>query len=760
MLRRPLSMVCLIVILFLYLGTRLTGSFPSAYEEWEGKEVTVIGRVYQKEYATQAGMERKVLYLRLISMEDGLHHADTGSTTEQENVICYLAADQSFPKMGAVVRVKGKLKLFEKPSNEGQFDAESYYHILKISFQLNQTKIQANSENYSVVSEKLYEIRDHFSEVLENSLSEADASVMKTMLLSEKRAADREIKALYQRNGIAHILAVSGLHVSLLGMTLCKLLKKAGLPIWITTSVPVVILILYGFMTGFSVSSLRAVIMFSFCMMALLCKRTYDMITAAFLAAVLLLLDQPLYLYSSSFLFSFGCVFAIGFLVPALTKEEKKKERQPGPLVTSFLSGAALSVAGIPLQLCFFYQIPSYATLLNLLVIPLMSILLPAGICLVLFYRIFPVKVLSSALITGILAVYEGICRFAENLPFHMILAGKPKTVGLLVYLAGLLLVIFLRKKLTLLKKWSLVLFAGFFLFLPGKKELTVTFLDVGQGDCIHVRTAEGNNYLIDGGSSSVSSVGTYRIIPYLKANGVDEIDTVFVTHPDEDHCNGIVELVCQGKEQGIRVNRLCLPDIGEKSRTEAYMKLLQEAEDADISVAFIHEGQALSEGEFTMLCLHPEAGFESQEPNEYSTVLLLSFQDFHALLTGDVEGEGEERLLQSLADVKAGKYGDISLSENEIMVLKVAHHGSGKSTPTKLLTAISPQVAVISCGENNSYGHPHEETMERLGEAGVKVFRTDELGAVRIVVKKNRVEISGYVKEGMLVLPVEEASG
>ena len=109
---------------------------------------------------------------------------------------------------------------------------------------------------------------------------------------------------------------------------------------------------------------------------------------------------------------------------------------------------------------------------------------------------------------------------------------------------------------------------------------------------------------------------------------------------------------------------------------------------------------------------------------------------------------------------MKAGRYGDVFLSENGITVLKVAHHGSGNSTPAELLADISPQIAVISCGENNPYGHPHSETLGRLEEVGAKVLRTDELGAIRIAVRNKFMEISGYGKEGVVVLPVVENSG
>lgn len=730
MLRRPLSMACLILILFLYLGTRLTVS-SSAFKEWEGETVTVVGKVYQKECTGQAEEERKVLYLHLISAEAGLHHADTVSKWEQQNVICYLKSDQALPEIGSTVRVKGKLKNFEAASNPGQFDAESYYHILKISFRLNQTEIQAKSDDYSGFRERLYGIKEYFSDILDTSLSEKNASIMKTMLLGQKAEADKEIKALYQRNGIAHILAISGVHISLLGMALFKLLKKTGLPMWAAATLPAGVIVLYGFMTGFSVSSLRAIIMFALHMAAQLCKRTYDLITAAFLAALFLLLDQPFYLYSSSFLFSFGSIFAIGFLVPALTKEEKKKEKQPGIFPAAFLAGAALTMAGIPLQLCFFYQMPLYAAALNLMVIPLMSFLIPGGIVLLLFHKAALIRTLSVFLISGILAIYEGACQLAEKLPFHLLLPGKPGTARIVIYLLCLLLVTVLRKKLTLMKKWAIVLCGALLLFLPGKKELTVTFLDVGQGDCIHIETTEGNHYLVDGGSSSVSFVGTYRIIPYLKTEGAAEIEAVFITHPDEDHCNGIKELMQSGKEQGITVKKLYLPDIGEASRTAAYESLVSAAQENEISVGYISKGQALLEEGFRLFCLHPEKEYETGEANEFSAVLLLQFQSFQVLLTGDVEGNGERKLLQSLYETEKGEIPGISFKEGSLTVLKAAHHGSAGSTGEEILALLDPVYTVISCGKNNSYGHPHRELLERLENQGTEVMITYESGAV-----------------------------
>ena len=203
--------VCLVLIFLLYLGTVLVKDNPSGYTWPEGETVTVTGKVYQKEQTVKQGSEQTVLYLELFSMEgkDGQMQA---LQTQDQNVICYLKTNQEIPEIGSIVRATGKVKCFQKASNPGQFDAESYYRILQISFQLNQTEIQAKSNSYSKLKETLFLFRQRCAQILDETLPEKESSIMKTMLLGEKRAVDKEIKALYQRNGIVHILAISGVN--------------------------------------------------------------------------------------------------------------------------------------------------------------------------------------------------------------------------------------------------------------------------------------------------------------------------------------------------------------------------------------------------------------------------------------------------------------------------------------------------------------------------------------------------------------------
>lgn len=780
--RRPLGMVCLGIIFFLFLITMRIPASSADYGGLEKKQVTVVGKVYQKESAGQKG-KGGVLYLQLFAAKGEKEKINVSG----QRAICYLKAGQTLPEAGSIVTATGRLKNFQKASNPGQFDAESYYHILKISFQLTQTEIQRTSKEFEKGKEVCFQWKESLCKALNNALPKQEASVMQTMLFGEKAALDKEVKGLYQRNGIAHVLAISGLHISLIGMLVYRLLRRFGVSIGFSALFSAGLIFLYGMLTGFSVSAVRAVIMFVIHMAALLAGRTYDLITAALLAAVLLLLEQPLYLHHSGFLFSFGCVFAIGFLVPVMTRDtcerkkketgevwketkrslltairerkqlKKKKGAGQNTLIQTFAGGAVITLSVLPVQLWYFYQTPTYAVFLNLLIIPLMSFLVPGGMLLVGMEKLIRFLGSSGSLqrvilagaiseqgigffVIGVLEVYEKACRFCETLPIHLLTTGRPLVFQIVIFYLLLFLLLLFQKKLSLLKKWGILFVAVLLLLLPvgkGKGELRLTFLDVGQGDCIHIQDSDGVHYLVDGGSSSVSGVGTYRILPYLKYRGVKELEGIFITHPDADHSNGIVELLTIGKEQGIRIKKLYLPAVGEESKAEEYLELEEAAKRAKIKTQYIGAGFKCGE-KTNFLCLHPEYGYENKNANEYSLVLLIRYGVFSTLLTGDVEREGERLLTENL------KRNGV----NKLTVLKAAHHGSSNSTSEEFLSVLQPSYAVISYGENNRYGHPHKETLERLSACGTKILETPISGAITIKTDGEKMRIEEFCKE------------
>lgn len=913
--KRPLSVGCLVVVILICIVTSLSRKEPWSCPELEGQTVIVQGRVYQKEVKTQGGQDKTVVYLKQVSFtgdnpvegqsEEGQSvvqeeaaegqllvqekaaerqllvqeeaaekqllvqgkcaekPADTKAT---ENILCYLREGVPEPEIGSLVILKGTLKNFQQPTNPGQFNAPFYYQILRISFRLNQAEIQVKSDRFYKIAEGLYQLRRKAGSKVDALLPEQEASVMKTMLLGEKGILDEEIKGLYQRNGIAHILAISGLHISMIGMGLYQLLRRAGLKIKLSAILASMIIVLYGMMTGFAVSAIRAIAMFLLQMLAQILGRTYDRITALAVAAVLVLVEQPLYLFHSGFQFSFLCVLGISLILPVLGNVRKGKK---------LFEGVALMAVTLPVYLGVFYQIPVYSMFLNFIVLPMMSILMGAGIVMILAaFLCTPLAIPAAWLITGILMVYERLGLFTEKLPHHYWTPGCPAKWQLAVYVAILIIIAVLgrtKRKAVLYQKdcihrrggctkeilqedppchevlqyeksqyersqhgmaqynipryevsqyeipqyemqnkrirriachggkwistygipvgicWGFLLLGVVILTWRFRPELQVTFLDVGQGDCIFLQTENGDSYLTDGGSSSVSKVGKYRMIPFLKYQGASQIKAVFVSHADSDHYNGIAELLEQAELEGIRVENLVLTDIADECRSEGYEELVELAEQNGITVQLLHEGQQLQDGELLFQCLHPSKGYRAEDLNETSMVLLVTYWEFSMLLTGDVQGAGEEHLTQELQDWKEpgvtqmqdvirisgeeesmeeesiederiegqieekrpqNKMG-ANHTETELTILKVAHHGSKNSTSEEFLKAANPKLAIISCGEGNRYGHPHEETLERLEKVDIPWFCTKDYGAITVTVDdKSRVQVRGYIAD------------
>ncbi len=718
MIKRPLGTVCLLIILFLFLKMELFQKEEKQEIIFHTNELYMTGTVHKKDLVSKGKSE--VLYVK-----DVVLHDEAYKEQKIERVICYLSPESSPVEVGSRILVKGRPEVFEKATNPGQFHRKFYYQISGVSFRLSQANILAKSNEYDELKEALHQLRCYLAARLDAFLPPEDAAIMKAVLLGAKSDMEEEMKDLYQRNGIGHILAISGLHISLLGLGILKLLKRTGMPLGVAHFLAAVLMALYGLMTGFSVSMLRAVIMFLLHMGAKLVGRTDDKLTAAAVAAVLILLEQPLYFYYGGFVFSFGCVVGIEVVMPALTKT-----KNPLPVMAQrMLSGVAMAVISYPMYLWFYYQFPPYSMVLNLLVIPLMSLLMAAGLILLLMSVVFAKSaVLPAALISGILWIYEGLCKICDKLPWHVYTPGRPRLWQVFIYVFILLLVVLIgskKKKTFQLKwKWGMVLLGILLLSIPVESEPELTFLDVGQGDCIFIKSETGKTYLIDGGSTSASSVGEYRIIPFLKYKGASDIEAIIVTHPDEDHINGILEILEKGKPEGIYVKYLILPEIEETLKNTAYRELEQVAKGAAVKVRYMQAGEMLLDGEMTLRCLNPKTGTVYREANEYSIVLLLKCGNFNALLTGDAEGEGERVLLQTIKEEALAGH---------ITVLKAAHHGSKYSTSEELLELLKPQITVISCGKDNVYGHPHEETLQRLEEVGSYILTTPGEGAITV---------------------------
>lgn len=255
------------------------------------------------------------------------------------------------------------------------------------------------------------------------------------------------------------------------------------------------------------------------------------------------------------------------------------------------------------------------------------------------------------------------------------------------------------------------------------------------------VRTASGENYLFDCGSSSRSQVGKYVLLPCLRYYGIQTLDAVILSHPDADHVNGVMELLEMGRDSGITIKQLVLPELSDEGREEMLRQLTEQEEEVTewfgekecgsrkIPIGYLSAGENFRCDRAEFVCLHPGSGWKGTEPNAYSICVYGIFMDrngekeFDFLMTGDVEGAGEDALFTELCNRRI----------QGVSLLKVAHHGSKNSTSGKILEQIAPTLSVISCGRNNRYGHPHQELLERLENAESAVVITSEEGAVRV---------------------------
>lgn len=768
--KRPLCCVCLafVAAVFVYL---LAGLLPSeSVRETEGSQLTLMGELYNKEYKNDS----LVLYLRHIKKIN--HNINNNSKPKEAieydrdiSVMCYMDSTgllyENEPRLGAWVAVEGEVSLFREARNPGEFDAALYYQTLGIYLRLFEAKVITQGTSYSVYREGLYRLRRYLEEVYDSVLSEKTAAVLKAMVLGNRTELDLESKQLFQRSGISHILAISGLHISFIGMLVYSMLKKLGMPCRLSAFLCIVLIIAYGDMVGMSGSAYRAVFMFGMKLLADVLGRTYDMLTALSLAAVLLILEQPLYLCQSGFLLSFGAVLGIGLfsdmVQPDLEQIKSKTLRRTAEAISGSLS---IFLVHFPIILCSYYEFPVYSFFLNLIIIPAMSLMLVLGLLCLLCGSVggagFCVAKLIGLLCHLLIAGFEEAGRFSLSLPLAQWITGRPDNWKIAVFYVSVLVLYLLhgytkrasrssrasalnmRIGIPYWYKMIVILLAVGFLSCHEIYDTCVAFLDVGQGDGIWVESISGKHYLIDGGSTSKSAVGQYTLLPFLKYMGVSRLEAVFLTHLDEDHISGVRELLegydNNGRVSGIKIDRVIVAEAVIKD--EAYDEIKGLCEKNGIPLLYAKSGDIIGDETLYFEVLHPDSDYKPTSRNAYSLVLKLTLREknslFSVLLTGDVEADGEEQVVDYLKE---------NCDNTHIDVYKAAHHGSKYSNTWELVEMIKPTLSIISCGENNRYNHPHEEAVDNLKRAGSRIAVTKDSGAVTVRIRDGRWSVEEY---------------
>ena len=722
--KRPLCLAALLLIFGIVI-MNMAGRYEpiSLPESILDQTIQIRGQVYRQE------MKKKnnLIYLKktsIISRTESSYHS---------NIIVYTTENTTY-EIGDAVSAIGICTQPEKPGNPGQFDMQRYYQMQNIGMILQKSRVTlaaAGRQNW--YRRGITQVRERLKTSFDRIAEPEEAGLLSAMVLGERSGLEEEIKELYQLSGISHILAISGLHISMLGIVLFGRLRKVGLSFLVASGITGAIMFSYCFMTGFGVSTMRAFLMFLVYLGAQVLGRTYDLQSALSLAVIVILTDNPRWLFQGSFQLSALAVGGLAVIYPILKRQSAYKNK----VLDSFLISAAVQLAILPCILFHFYEFPATGIFLNLLILPFSTILLLCGL---LSGIVGTVTLAGGVLLFApchyILLLYRWLCEWSLQIPGALQIWGRPAGWNICFYyiiVAGVLFL--LQKDSKTIRKWgicaaALSLGIGSLKF-PKAAGLELTFLDVGQGDSIFWRTETGRTFLCDGGSTTVSQVGKYRIEPFLKYHGVAHLDYLFLTHMDEDHVNGVEELL-EKPRGGISIGHLILPEL--INPDERYRNIEELAAKKQIPIYYFHQGMVIKDQTMELSCLYPESGNEETDKNAASLVLNLSYGKFQTLLTGDLEGSGE-KAVQSSNMLSA------------VSVLKVAHHGSGNSTSIDFLEKTKPQFAIISCGKNNSYGHPHKELLERLSVFQTGIYSTMSQGAIRVSANEAAYSVETYLK-------------
>lgn len=788
---------CFICCLLGYLQYGRQQAEVRAVEEYlAGRtEISAVGTICRKEEKHQ-----QVIYY----LKDSYIICEAGCLSGGQILICQKADECS---IGDTIQVKGACESFNRACNEGNFDERAYYYSKHILFRMESDSIKVMRRQKFLWKEGLYQLRKRIQETYGRHLAPEEAGVLSVMTLGEKGMLDAELKRLYQQSGISHVLAISGLHVSILGLGVYRFLRKRSLSYLCAGTAAGAIVLCFGQISGMELSTERAVIMFLVMLFGNLMGMAYDSVTALSLAALMQLWENPFCLWYAGFLFSYSAVLAVVVAVKVLQGcgrkgEEKEKKRRElartgwkaivkkgrRELWNTMLVSSCIQLVTLPLTVYFYYEFPVYSVLVNSLLLPFMGLLLLSGICGGLVGVCGGLVGVCGGLagvcgglvgVSGVLDKLawfllqpanlllkwnEWVCSLFRKLPGAVWITGRPGlwlVIGYYAILAASLLAIHRlnqkdmeetaesrkaqereeekekeRKKKEkekgerrrrvqkrLLLAATAAALVALLVFRP-EKGLRVCFLDVGQGDGIYIQTEEGRAFFVDGGSSNVSKVGEYRILSFLKYQGVSGIDGWFVSHADADHISGLLEVWKSGYE----IRRLFLSQW--IVRDEACQELEQTAAEYGTEITYLRPGDAVVSDKLSFTCLFPWE--EGTDRNETSLVLKLEHPYLTGIFAGDISKE-QEKLI-------AERYPGISVD-----LYKASHHGSKESNGWEILESLRPSVSVISCGEKNSYGHPGAQAVARMEECGSNVFYTMKGGQITVGADERGIWVKGY---------------
>lgn len=705
--------------------------------QFAGETVHVTGKVVEVSDTTNRFYDRYVLEVTEIA-----GGGRTAAVRERMD-LSLLKVEQHSPisplKYGTVICVEANLDTPDEPMNSTDTDYLRYRKTQGIFFSLQSEYDSCTQIGTDIKWYRPYDaanaVREYAFMAIDTYLTGDRAALLKGILFSDKNALSDSMNSALKISGVSHIATASGLHVSGVLMLVSWLLSAFRLRKKVIYLISAVVLAGFALIQGCTPSILRATIMAYLFMLADILQRDEDRLTSLAVAALALVLLNPFTIYDVGFLMSFGAVLGIILFCGPLSQCFRRIFRFRW-LYSAVSVTLSAQIFLVPILAYYFNYFAVYTVLANLLTVPVIPVVLGLGFGLILIHGIWGTLAAGIAmLLNGLLSYLCGVILWVAGLPYASFSVASPSLFVICVYLGIIFMLYFMTRPMRETLVGVLCGVCICFLIMnivqttTEKQFCRVSFINVGQGDATLIQLSEGTNLLIDGGGSapaSESDVGEKILLPYLMRKGISRIDVAVVSHFDKDHAQGVASVLRE-----LDVGRLIVPLREETLENEYQEELLATASAKGIPVSFFRQGDRVQIGELAELCTLAPSDFYATNPalheNNRSLVLKFSYGAFDVLFPGDIESNMQRSLVAS----------DLPLDAE---VLKVAHHGASDANTASFIDAVSPQLALIGVAADNIYGHPAQQTLQTLENAGALVLRTDVCGDITILADDKRI--------------------
>ncbi len=628
----------------------------------------------------------------------------------EENIILYSDNSETI-KGNRIIKVRCNVAENQLTKNRMLFNYENYLRSKKIrAVVFTEGDAEIIDENYSFLNNISNKFKSYTENTFYSNLNKNNAEIILSIILGDVNYLDDEVYDNIKVMGLAHIFAVSGTHIVLMYIFLLNAFKFVFTRriSWILSWI---LIWFYGFLIGFPLSVMRALVMFTLLFGSEILYRKYNSLNSIGLAALILTLYNPFWIFDAGFMLSFSA--ALSFII--FSKYIKVKNT----VLKNLYMYLFLQIFTLPVIVYYFNFIPVMGVLYNLLLLPVFTVIMIYGFILLIFNSFFNIiLIVPFKIFDYILYSLRFIIDFSEKIAFNGLIFPTMSLCHIIFFYIALFFMIYLHNNESCkCKKYGIAAIISFYfiayIMIPMMdNSLYFNVVDVGQGLFTTIKY-KGLNIIADCGSTSSKEMGEYIAIPYLTKRGIKGIDGLFVSHWDEDHYNGLDDI----QKSHIKVKK-----IFSSTNYEGYNDVQK------LSVG--HEMKF--DDNLKMEILWPYENLILGNINNSSLVISINYKNINILIPGDIEEEAEYAIYSDL------KHYDIVV---------VPHHGSKTSSTAQFVDSVKPQIAVLSYGRNY-YGIPHEEIILRYESAGSKIFSTFEHGEINVILKDKNLYYNTYINE------------